>query len=194
MTEAQKARPTWQLTASDPEDEFNTVMIDVTIRPSHSRDARIMFPRIIAEVTGFLATPVGEELLQDVQQMLKELDAARPKEGENAADTIQRINLPLINRIARTLTTEGLQVWSFIEDEALPVMTTLGRDQQDVGLLIERIVLAMQAFMWHWQRNANPQTRAALGKSVSATNAALQSESESESESQTSSTTEMQAA
>lgn len=193
--------PSWNLSTGNPD-----APLVVYGRPSHTRNARKMFPLIIAELTAFLDSAPGKRLFKVVREIMRRMDEAE-KQAHLAAlqgtsldtllpdisnpptqvvevlgveeETAEKSEveetmkmLPLFAEAANIITTDGMQVWEFMEEKALPILTTVTNDElEEAGELPELIAMAIGAVLWHWRRNARPETIAALGKSLSGLNA-----------------------
>lgn len=171
MATPESKEPSWPLRTDDPD---HPCMISV--RPSHHKNARDMIPVVLDVLSGFMATEHGAQLLEDGATFFQDVS-----KGEQDPNADIRLDLPALARIVQTVTGPGREVWKFIENHALPALTTLevpGHD--DYGLFTERVALAAGAITWHYNENNRVETQAALKKSVSATSEALSKKGKAE--------------
>lgn len=171
MPTPESKQPFWPLSGDTPEDT-----VKIYVRPSHHKNARDMIPLVLDVLSGFMTTEHGARLLEDGTSFFQDVS-----KGEEDPNADIRLDLPALARIIQVVTGPGREVWNFIENHALPALTTLevpGHD--DFGLFTERVALAAGAITWHYNQNNRAETQASLKKSVSATSEALSKKGKAE--------------
>lgn len=124
------------------------------IRPLKGKAARRIVPDVVAKVTGVLATPEGQEILNQALDLFERFRARAPKEGAPAEEQaveyfeIFRDMLPVLHRAMGPV--KELQV--YMEDEALAVLTDIPQEVIDNLELEEALGVIIETLMYQWKR------------------------------------------